>query len=37
VKAAIELCSKFLQGVYEQLRLETELWAQEFQQALSAV
>lgn len=37
VKAAIQLCKKFLQDVYEQLRLETELWASEFQQALSAV
>ena len=37
VKAAIQLCRKFLQDVYEELRLETELWAGEFQQALSAV
>jgi hypothetical protein len=37
VKTAILLCKQFLQAVYEQLRLETELWAREFQQALSAV
>lgn len=37
MKAAIELCRKFLQGVDELLRLETELWAQEFQQVLSEV
>jgi hypothetical protein len=36
-KKAILLCKQFLQAVYEQLRLETELWAREFQQALSAV
>jgi hypothetical protein len=37
VKAAILLCRKLLQRVYELLRLETELWAQEFQQAHSVV
>ena len=36
-KEGINLCRKFLLAVYTQVRLETDLWAQDFQQALQTV
>ena len=36
-KEGIHLCRKFLLAVYTQVRLETDLWAQDFQQALQTV
>ena len=36
-KEGINLCRTFLRAVYAQVRLETDLWAQDFQQALQTV
>lgn len=36
-KEGINLCRTFLRAVYAQVRLETDHWAQEFQQALHSV
>lgn len=36
-KEGILLCKHFLRAVYEQVRLETDLWAKDFQQALQTV
>ncbi len=36
-KEGILLCKQFLCRVYEQVRLETDLWAEDFQQALQTV
>jgi len=36
-KEGINLCRTFLCAVYDQVRLETDLWAQDFQQALQTV
>lgn len=36
-RAGILLCKQFLCRVYEQVRLETDLWAEDVQQALQTV
>lgn len=36
-KEGIRLCRTFLRAVYGQVRLETDLWAKDFQQALQTV
>ena len=36
-KEGINLCRTFLLAVYAQVRLETDIWAQDFQQALQTV